>query len=132
MEHSKKVDRLHLELKQWQSNLAFMQDEMIFIDKLLSSYAFQPNTPNLFERIQDYRYRLRKVKKEKFTTRIDQHENDLAGMLQCTDDNCDLLYYQKHDKLKAEIASYLQIFQGLKSEIFNYAGGILKNRKPKE
>jgi hypothetical protein len=131
IEQSKKLDQLHLELKQWQSKLSFIQDEMIFIDRLLNSYVFQPNTPNLFERIQDYLYRLRKAKQKraKLATRIGQHENDLGGMLECTEDKGDLTYYQKHDTLKAEIISYMQTFQELKSEIFNYAGGILKKRK---
>jgi len=131
IEQSKKLDQLHLELKQWQSKLSFIQDEMIFIDRLLNSYVFQPNTPNLFERIQDYLYRLRKAKqkREKLATRIGQHENDLGGMLECTDDKGDLTYYQKHDTLKAEIISCMQTFQELKSEIFNYAGGILKKQK---
>lgn len=131
-EQSKKVDLLHLELRQWQSNLYFMLDEMIFIDRLLHSYAFQPNTPNLFERIQDYLHRLKKAKQERanYVTLIGKHEKDLGGMLECTDDNCDLQYYQKHHTLKAEVAKCTQTFQELKSEIFNYAGGILKKKKP--
>ncbi|MFS4491264.1 hypothetical protein [Maribacter sp. 2308TA10-17] len=131
-EQSKKVDRLHLELRQWQSNLYFMKDEMMFIERLLNSYAFQPSTPNLFERIQDYLYRLKnvKLKRVKLTAQIEKHENDLGGMLECTDSNCDLVYYQRHDTLKAEITQCMQAFQELKSEIFNYAGGILKKRKP--
>lgn len=133
-EQSQKVDRLHLELRQWQSSLFFMQDEMIFIERLLNSYIFEPNTPNLFERIQDYLYRLKmaKQKRTKFVTLIGNHEKDLGGMLECTDDSCDLFYYQRHDTLKVEIASCMHSFQELKSEIFNYAGGILKKRKPKK
>lgn len=132
IEQSKKVDRLHLELRQWQSNLWFMQDEMIFIERLLNSYVFEPNTPNLFERTQDYLYRLKKakIKREKFVALIEKYEKSLGGMLECTDDTCDLQYYQKHDSLKAEIVKCQQIFQELKTEIFNYAGGILKKRKP--
>lgn len=132
-EQSKKVARLHMELKQWKSNLYFIRDEMIFIERLLNSYVFQPNTPNLFERIQDYLYRLKKVeqKREKFVALIGHHENDLGGMLECKDDNCDSYYYRRHDALKAEVVQCSHIFQELKSEIFNYAGGILKKRKPK-
>lgn len=132
-DQSKKVNRLHLELRQWQSSLFFMRDEVIFIERLLNSYAFQPNTPNLFERIQDYLSRLKRVKEKraKFSNLLTKHENDLGGMLECKDDNCDLLYYQKHNSVKTEISECLQRFQELKSEIFNYAGGILKKRKPK-
>ncbi len=129
---AEKVDQLHTDLKLWQSNLSFMQDELIFIDHLLNSYVFQPNTPNLFERIQDYLFRLKKAKKEQkiLVAQIGTHENILGGMLECTDDNCDLSYYQKHATLKAEVMLCTQHFQQLKSEIFNYAIGVLKKRKP--
>lgn len=129
---SEKVNQLHTALKLWQSNLNFMQDELIFIDHLLNSYVFEPNTPKLFERIQDYLFRLKKAKKEQkiLAAQIGKHENILGGMLECTDDNCDLSYYQKHDTLKAQVMECTQYFQQLKSEIFNYAIGVLKKRKP--
>lgn len=129
---SKKVEELHYELQGWKSNLHFIDDEIIFIDRLLNSYVFQPNTPNLFERLQDFQHRLKKTKdtKTKLKTRIAKNENNLGGMVECTDESCDLEYYQKHDKLKAEVVDSISKFRELKSEIFNYAGGILKKRKP--
>ncbi|MGI9552846.1 MAG: hypothetical protein ACR2MT_16700 [Aurantibacter sp.] len=129
---NKKVEELHWETQQWRSKLHFMQDEILFIERLLNSYVFQPNTLNLFERLQDYQRRLHKAKDTKamLLGLIAKHEGDLGGMLECTDESCDLGYYQKHDKLKAEVVMCLQTFQELKSGIFNYAGGILKRRKP--
>lgn len=129
---NKKVEELYYETQQWKSNLYFMEDEIIFIDRLLDSYVFEPNTPNLFERIQDYQHRLQKAKDNKalFIELIAEHKRDLGGMLECTDENCDSLYYQKHDKLKAEVVNCIESFKMLKSEIFNYAGNILKKRKP--
>lgn len=131
-EQSRKVDLLHDELRQWQSNLHFLKDEMVFIDGLLNSYIFQPNTPNLFERIQNYLSRLQRVKRQHadLTERLGNHENNLGGMLECTDTTCDLPYYQHHNSLKIEATNHLEAFQKLKSEIFNYAGGILKKNKP--
>ncbi len=132
-DQSQKVERLHQELRQWQSNLYFMQDEILFIDHLLNAYIFQPTTPNLFERIQDYLFRLKKVKqqKEKLGTLVSNHEKNLVGMLRCTNSKCDEPYYQRHDTMKVEVTKCLKSFQMLKSEIFNYAGGILKKNKPK-
>ena len=110
-----------------------MADEITFIDHLLNSYAFEPNTYNLFERLQDYLERLKKVKikKLKVIQKISKHESHLGGLLECNDDTCDLGFYQKHDSLKAEVADCMEDFQNLKAEIFNYASGILKKRKPK-
>ena len=126
------IEELHSEIQQWKSNLQFMDDELIFIDRLLNSYVFQPNTPNLFERLQDYKSRLKhaKISKQEVCHHISRHENTLGGILECTDSLCDLGYYRKHDKLQATVAECLEGFQELKSGIFNYAGGILKQRKP--
>ena len=131
-EQAKKVEELHWDARHWKSTLLFMQDEIAFIDRLLNSYVFEPNTPNLFERLQDYLQRLKTTKKRKAEVilQISTHENDLGGMLECKDERCDLGFYNKHNALKAEVVSCMEDFQNLKAEIFNYAGGILKKRKP--
>lgn len=128
----KKVEELHWEIQQWKSSFQFMEDEIIFIMHLLDSYIFQPNTRNLFERLQDYKLRLKKVKatKKDIQGQISKHENTLGGILECNDSTDDLTYYQVHDNLKNKVDTSYNEFQKLKSEIFNYAGGILKKRKP--
>lgn len=130
-DQGKKVEVLHYELQGWKSNLHFIEDEIIFFDHLLNSYIFQPNTQNLFERLQDYLHRLKKTKniKIKLQKSITQHENKLGGMMECTDAYCDLQYYRKHNLLKAKAVGFISNFRELKSEIFNYARGILKKRK---
>lgn len=132
VDQTKKIEELHADFQQWKSHLYLMQDELTFIDHLLNSYIFEPNTPNLFERLQDYQTRLKKAKsnRQEVCQMIAQHEKDLVGMIQCTDTACDNTYYQKHEITKAEYVSCLENFQNLKSEIFQYAGGILKRRKP--
>lgn len=129
---TKKIDELHSQSNQWKSNLHFMRDELTFITRLLNSYVFEPNTPNLFERLQNYQDQLRKLSAEEINIqrRIAKHENSLGGMLECTDDICDSGYYNKHEALRAEVTSCMLNFRQLKSEIFNYAGGVLKKRKP--
>lgn len=109
-----------------------MEGELTFIVRLLDSYIFQPNTPNLFERLQDYKSRIKKVAnlKKEVRSHISKHENTMGSMLECTDSACDLSYYCKHDKLQIKVNPCFLEFQELKSEIFNYTGGILKRRKP--
>lgn len=128
----KKVEELHWEIQKWKSHFQFLDDELTFIERLLGSYVFQPNTPNLFERLQEYKIQIQKIETTKKEVRddISTHENTLGGMLECMDSNCDLAYYRKHDKLKKEVDTCFTEFQELKSKIFNYAGGILKKRKP--
>ncbi|WP_411030514.1 hypothetical protein [Spongiimicrobium sp. 3-5] len=126
-----KSQELHMELQQWKSHLCLIDDEITFIDRLLNSYVFEPNTPNLFERLQEYQQRLTatKGKKAKVGGLLAKHQNDLGGILECSDNGCNLWYQKKHETLKTKVKKCLDDFQGLKSEIFNYAGGILKKRK---
>jgi len=132
VDQTKKIEELHTDFQQLKSHLYLMQDELTFIEHLLNSYIFEPNTPNLFERLQDYQSRLKKVdvNRQEVCQMIAQHEKELGGMIQCTDTACDNAYYQKHEKTKAESVICLENFQNLKSEIFQYAGGVLKRRKP--
>ena len=59
------IQKLHLETQQWNSSFFLMNDELLFIEQLLHSYVFEPNTPNLFERLQDYLERLKHIKRFK-------------------------------------------------------------------
>lgn len=132
IDQEKKVEELHRDSQHWKSLLRLMQDEILFIDRLLNSYVFEPNTPDLFERLTNYKERIEKIKTHQTVLRkaISKHENDLGGMLECRNRECDLGYYKRHNELKEMVASCTDVFQNLKTEIFNYAGGILKKRKP--
>tara|TARA_R110000796_G_scaffold37722_4_gene95247 strand:+ start:143150 stop:143563 length:414 start_codon:yes stop_codon:yes gene_type:complete len=132
IDQNKKVDVLYADCKYWISTFKFTEDEIVFITKLLESYVFEPNTPNLFERLQDYLKRIKQIEIEntRVKKRVIDHENKLGGMLECVNDACDLTFYNKHNLIKAEVNNCNEIFKVLKAEIFNYAGGILKSKKP--
>lgn len=131
-DREKTVEELHWESTKWKSQFLHMEDELLFITRLLNSYVFEPNTPNLFERLLDYKTRTREVDKRKDVVHghLIKHESELGGILECTDRGRDELYFKKHDELKANVKSCLSDFQCLKTEIFNYAGGILRKHKP--
>jgi hypothetical protein len=61
----KQVEKLHWESFKWKSHFLLMEDELFFIDRLLNSYVFEPNTPNLFERLMEYKTRTKKLKERK-------------------------------------------------------------------
>ena len=125
-------EKLHFDTQKWKSSFFLMKDELVFIEQLLHSYVFEPNTVNLFERLQDYLERLKHIKDDKtnMLKLIVHHENNLGGSIECKNGKCDETVNVEHEKLKANVANCLQKFQILKSEIFNYAGGILKRRRP--
>lgn len=129
---AKKTETFYYDCQNWRSKLWFMEDEILFINRLLTSYVFEPDTPDLFERLQDYLGRLEKSKKAKSRVleRIITHEKNLGGIFECKDESCDLGFDRKHKAIEAQVVDCIQDFQTLKTEIFNYAGAILKKRKP--
>jgi hypothetical protein len=105
----KKVEGSHWEIQQCKSHFQFLDDELLFIARLLDSGVFQPNSPNLFERLQDYKTRIKRIEATKKEVRehISEHENTLGryvGMCRCA---CDMTYYRKHDKLQIKFDSCL-------------------------
>ena len=52
------TQEFHTTTKNWISSLQFIEDELRFIENLMCSYVFEPDTPNLFERLQDYKERV--------------------------------------------------------------------------
>ena len=118
--------------KKWKSNIQFIEDEMLFINRLLHSYVFEPRTPNLFERLELFKraYAKSKNEKEELKYLISKHENTIGGILECTSTICDFAYYKKHEQLCKRIAMHFENYLQLKSDIYNYAGAILKRRKP--
>ena len=100
---SAKMSAMYREYKQWKSHLQLVHDELTFIEHLLNSYVFEPNTPNLFERLQDYLGRIRKTKVNRrvVSGKIIEHEKKIGGMIDCSDTYCDSFHTLKHETLKS-------------------------------
>lgn len=127
-----KIEDLHFEMQGWKSHLQFVDDEMYFIEKLLNSYVFEPWTPNLFERMEQCKQGFLESKKEKdrLKKQIFRHGSHLGGFFECASEACDVSYYEKHHKLQNRVLQYLEDYLELKTKIYNYAGSVLKRRKP--
>jgi len=126
------MEELHWELQKWKSQIQFIQDEMLFIEGLLKSYVFEPRTPNLFEKLEIFKQKFLKSKKEKESLErmISKHENNMGGILECTTAICDLAYYKKHVNLDLKVTQHYDDYLKLKAEVYNYAGAVLKRKKP--
>lgn len=131
-DREKEVQELYQELQKWKSYIHFIDDEMQFIDRLLNSYVFEPRTPNLFERLELFKQKFAQSKNEKRKIKrlIAQHEGKMAGILECTTTSCDSSYRQKHKDFLKKVSEYVEHYLMLKSEIYTYAGSVLKRGKP--
>lgn len=125
------IDQYHEDVKVWKSNIALAVDEIRFIENLTQSYAFEPTTPNLFERLEEFKTQMYKIKKLLDTIQelLSKHDLELSGMLECDTVSCDIYFQEKHHIIKENYNQFVNSYGKTKTEIFNYCGIILKKRK---
>ncbi|WP_299605977.1 hypothetical protein [uncultured Aquimarina sp.] len=121
----------HFEMLTWKSSLQFIEGEVQFINQLLNSYVFEPNTPNLFERLQEFKTQIKTVQTEleNIYLEISKQESELGGMMECDTMSCDIFYSDKHYSLKEKFDLFYKNYQFFKTKVFSYAGGVLKKKK---
>ena len=134
LDQSSFLHEMHWDCQRWKSTLQFIDCGIAFIEGLLNSYIFLPNTPGLFEKLQNYQRRLKNLKTIKTEVRISlsRHENISGGLMEVFDYKYDEHLYQKHDILKAQVADCSERFTVLRLEIYSYAASILKIRRLKD
>lgn len=122
------LEKLHFDVQGWKSNLHHTEVELWFMDKLLHSNAFRPDTHNLFERLEEYKTKVKAISdnKTQLQDSIAIYENKLGGIMGQTLADNDANHLEKHHALREKIMEYRSRFKELKSELFNYTGSILK------
>lgn len=130
---NKKAEDFQYECQYWKSKLCFMEDETIFIDRLLNSNVFEIETPNLFERLQDYKRKLKEIETKKIEViqRITEYERIIDIMHKGKNDAPEIKFYLTYNDLRRLFIGFEETFQSLKVDIFNYVGGILQKRDTK-
>ncbi|MGB5693528.1 MAG: hypothetical protein WBM43_13065 [Flavobacteriaceae bacterium] len=126
----KNVAGWYREVNKWVSEIHFVQDEIVFAKKLLNSDVFEPNVPNLFERIREYLGLLESFEEElaAFEAQLVRHERGLGTFLEIIEPEGFKLE-SRHLELAVQLAEIIGRFKMLKSEIFQYAGGILRRKR---
>ena len=126
----KVIEGWYREAHKWVSEIHFAQDEMIFVKKLLNSDVFKPKMPNLFERIQEYLSLVESFERELEAFELDllRHENEIGTFLEVIAPNGAKLE-SRHLEMEGRLNGIIDRFKMLKSEIFQYAGGILRQKK---
>ncbi|MFT5861710.1 MAG: hypothetical protein ACI828_000353 [Flavobacteriales bacterium] len=128
------IDQYHEDVKVWKSNISLAVDEIRFIEKLTQSYVFEPRTPNLFERLEEFKSQIYKIKNllDNLQTLLSKHDLELSGMMECDTVACDVYFQEKHLLIKENYREFINYYSKTKSEIFNYCGTILKKNKKNE
>jgi len=131
-EFSKKTREKYLsEISKWENSLMIVSEEIKFLGKLLSTGIFEPNIPNLYERLQQYSNKLQDLKNEEILLEkeIEKHKTGFAKELEENEEQKDSVIKRTHIQLRKNINAFLKNNSGLKLEIFNFTGNILKKSR---
>lgn len=117
----------HHDAQWWRTALGYIEIETHFIDRLLTAEIYKENTPNLFERLQQFKHEMgtksREAKDLKKT--IQTYEDKLQGILECQDISCDTYYLENHRDLKNRFEEFYDSLNTYKTGVFNYIEGVL-------
>ena len=118
-------------ISKWESSFISVSEEILFLGKLLSSEIFEPNIPNLYERLQQYSENLQELKNEKKTleNEVEKYKADISEKLEVNEGRKDSQSNELHLQLKKKMKVFLNKFSKLKLDIFNFTGNILKKSR---
>lgn len=116
------------DISKWEGSFMFVTEEMQFLEKILSTDIFVSNIPNLYERLQQFLKNLQDFEKEKkeLEKEVEKHKSDLSDQLELNEEQKISAIKESHAQLKKKIKAFRNKYSGLKLEIFNFTGNILK------
>lgn len=128
------AESMHTINQRWLSTLRFNTDEIKFLNKLLSSYVFEPRNETDFGRVSGFQHKLKA-----FTTKFSGLAMDIAcqqsavgGTMECRDHQPGKAMEESQLELQTRFNCMIEEYDALKLEIFGYAGKALRKGKGKE
>jgi len=127
-------NEMHVESKNWISELSFIKKEQSFFDDLIKTYTLQLINAKYFPSNRDIIGELNDLqnKNSQLMTDVVNHENKLQvmvdGVNQPKEEN---LYRLEHGKLIEETQQYLFKYKKLKKEVFHMISSVMKKEKQK-
>lgn len=116
------LDVLHFESREWQDEVAFMLDEVMFLHKLHRQFMekiMPEEQRNHSAKLQE-KLRLFSTEVQKAQEVINEHERYLAEIIQNKTHTSDEAYREKHKAVKLQIEDQSKEFKQLKKEMFQW------------
>lgn len=117
------IQRLNLctDINNWKSEITFIDLENQFYIKLFSSSLIEKTAINK----QDRAFLLEELealdgKNQKFSDDIQELLNELGGIKECDDVQCETYFLNNHQKFKVDIENYFYQNRNLKTLIYSY------------
>ena len=127
-------EEIHHDSRNWLSEIEFINYEMKFLNKLLSSNYIDLLEIGLDSKIKDL---VKKISIEKksgnaLSKLIVEHEKILSELIQTNSVLSNANYLETHEKLEIELNIYLGRYKALKKEIFNIVERTMKKKSQKK
>lgn len=121
------LNDFHEDAMRWKSMLAYKENEIVFLKRLLGSNAFTKSAQHLFEKLETLKKELEEVtlKTKALKTELADYSTQLKGILECEDVSCDTYYTDEHKHVKKQFTKFYTDFNEFKTKVFNVTGGIL-------
>ena len=131
---SKSIEELHHDSRNWLSEIEFINYEMKFLNKLLSSYYIDLLESGYDKRIKELVNKIVIEKKsgDALSKLILEHEKILSDLIQTNSVTSNKNYLETHKKFEIEIIIFLGRYKELKTEIFRLIERILKKKRQKK
>jgi hypothetical protein len=113
---------LHAEHKQWQSELAFWQDELKSFNNRLSELVSRWTNKEVLAKLEHYQneFILHEGIIEKLEESIEQHESRIAAQTRSEHDAMDTAFTKKHLEFRSKMEAQRQIYADLKKEFYQF------------
>ena len=131
---SKSIEELHHDSRNWLSEIEFVNYEMKFLNKLLSSYYIDLLESGYDKHIKELVNKIVIEKKSgnALSKLILEHEKILSDLIQTNSVISNKNYLETHKKFEIEIIIFIGRYKELKTEIFRLIERIMKKKGQKK
>jgi hypothetical protein len=115
------------DIKRWKSLAKHIENELVFIDRLIKSEAFDNRTFNLTERLQTFGRQILIIAQalKDFEFEIIEYEKGLANLISYETATTDNFWLDQHNALKRRFEIFCQDFNAFRVKVLQYTGGVL-------
>lgn len=130
----KSIEELHHESIQWKSEISFIDDEMRFLEHLLSSKYIDFLEVGLYKKIETFIHEIATEKKigKTIYKLIEEHEIVLSDLIDNESVTSNKNFLETHKNLNNEVNNYFYDYKEIKQNIFNIVENVMREKKKKK
>lgn len=133
-DREKSTEELHLDTKTWISEINFINDEIRFLEHLLSSKYIDCLSSGLSKKIETS---VKKISEEKtigkvLLEHIQKQRGVLSELIKNNSVSDNTNFFESHKKLGLEIDIYIKKYKRLKKQIFEIIEKVIQKKEQKK